>query len=162
MPLPDLPDYDWLFVVLVAQGCDQGLEGPRVTQPTQGPCRIDPFGNGPSVGVCGANADTIAARHLIRMIAAGAAAHSDHGRDVAHTLLMIAEDPNSDYTVKDEGKLKALAAHYGIETKGREIKEIAGDMAKAANFTLSKVKGAAFISIACSIAIASVVKVSYP
>jgi len=112
--------------------CGFGTLGLCCRHCSMGPCRIDPFGNGPSVGVCGANADTIAARHLIRMIAAGAAAHSDHGRDVAHTLLMIAEDPNSDYTVKDEGKLKALAAHYGIETKGREIKEIAGDMAKAA------------------------------
>jgi len=37
----------------------------------QGPCRIDPFGNGPDLGVCGANADTIVARNLIRGIAAG-------------------------------------------------------------------------------------------
>ncbi len=112
--------------------CGFGTLGLCCRHCSMGPCRIDPFGNGPSVGVCGATADTIAARHLIRMIAAGAAAHSDHGRDVAHTLLMIAEDPNSDYTVKDERKLKTLAAHYGIETKDREIKEIAGDMAKAA------------------------------
>jgi carbon-monoxide dehydrogenase catalytic subunit len=48
-----------------------------------GPCRIDPFGKGPQRGVCGADADTIVARNLARMIAAGAAAHSDHGRDVA-------------------------------------------------------------------------------
>ena len=58
---------------------------------TMGPCRIDPFGDGPSEGVCGATADIIAARNLIRMIAGGAAAHSDHGRDIAHTLLMAAE-----------------------------------------------------------------------
>ena len=69
---------------------------------SMGPCRIDPFGKGPQAGVCGANADTIAARNLIRMIAGGAAAHSDHGRDIAHTLLMVAENPNSDYEVKDE------------------------------------------------------------
>ncbi|MGC9083483.1 MAG: anaerobic carbon-monoxide dehydrogenase catalytic subunit, partial [Anaerolineae bacterium] len=50
-----------------------------------GPCRIDPFGEGPSRGVCGATADTMVARGLLRAIAAGAAAHSDHARDVAHT-----------------------------------------------------------------------------
>ena len=55
-----------------------------------GPCRIDPFSEEESRGVCGATADTIAARNLVRMIAGGASAHSDHGRDVAHTLLLAA------------------------------------------------------------------------
>ena len=99
---------------------------------SMGPCRIDPFGEGPQAGVCGANADTIAARNLVRMIAGGAAAHSDHGRDIAHTLLMVASDPNSDYTVKDEKKLKAVAKVYGIATKDRDIKEITKEVAKAA------------------------------
>lgn len=99
---------------------------------SMGPCRIDPFGQGPQVGVCGANADTIAARNLVRMIAGGAAAHSDHGRDIAYTLLMAAEDPKSDYTIKDEEKLKAVAQIYEVKTEGRKIKEIAGDVARAA------------------------------
>jgi len=99
---------------------------------SMGPCRIDPFGEGPQVGVCGANADTIAARNLARMIASGAAAHSDHGRDIAHTLLMAAEDPKSDYTIKDEEKLKAIAQIYEVKTDGRKIKEIAADVARAA------------------------------
>ena len=97
-----------------------------------GPCRIDPFGEGPQVGVCGANADTIAARNIARMIAGGSAAHSDHGRDIAHTLLMAAKDPNCDYKIKDEEKLKAIAAIYNIKTEGREINEIAKDVALAA------------------------------
>jgi len=79
---------------------------------SMGPCRIDPFGQGPQVGICGASADTIAARNLVRMIASGVAAHSDHGRDIAHTLLMAAEDPKSDYTIKDEEKLKFVAQIY--------------------------------------------------
>lgn len=99
---------------------------------SMGPCRIDPFGQGPQVGVCGANADTIAARNLVRMIAGGVAAHSDHGREIAHTLLMAAEDPKSDYTIKDEEKLKAVAQIYEVKTEGRKIKEIAGDVARAA------------------------------
>ena len=39
-----------------------------------GPCRIDPFVEGPQEGVCGASKDIIAARNLARMIAAGSAA----------------------------------------------------------------------------------------
>lgn len=99
---------------------------------TMGPCRIDPFGEGPQVGVCGANADTIAARNIARMIAAGASAHSDHGRDIAHTLLMVAKNPDSDYQIKNEKKLKAVADVYSIKTEGRDLKEIAGDVAHAA------------------------------
>ena len=97
-----------------------------------GPCRIDPFGDGPSEGVCGATVDIIAARNLARMIAAGAAAHSDHGRDVAHTLLMAAEDESCDYKVQDEQKLAALAAELGVETDGKSKGEIAKAVAEIA------------------------------
>ena len=98
-----------------------------------GPCRISlKEGKSPQVGACGANADTITARNLARMIAGGAAAHSDHGRDVAHTLLMAASDPNCDYKIKDEEKLKAVAAVYDIETDGRSTADIAKDLAHAA------------------------------
>jgi hypothetical protein len=98
-----------------------------------GPCRIDPFGEtGPKKGVCGATADTIVARGLVRMIAAGAAAHSDHGRDIAHTLLLTAQGKASGYEIKDEAKLHALAVEYGIATDGRAKEEIALDLAKAA------------------------------
>ena len=99
-----------------------------------GPCRIDPFSEDPEeqCGVCGATADTIAARNLVRMIASGAAAHSDHGRDVAHTLLMAAEDEAPDYEIKDEVKLHALAEEYGIATEGKGKKELAKAVAEKA------------------------------
>ncbi|MBN2325286.1 MAG: anaerobic carbon-monoxide dehydrogenase catalytic subunit [Spirochaetes bacterium] len=112
--------------------CGFGTLGICCKNCSMGPCRIDPFGDGPQEGICGANADTIAARNLVRMVAGGAAAHSDHGRDIAHTLLMAAENPESDYKVKDADKLKRVAAVYGIKTDGREIKEIAADVARAA------------------------------
>ena len=97
-----------------------------------GPCRIDPFGDGPQEGVCGANADTIAARNLVRMIASGASAHSDHGRDVAHTLLMAARGEAADFSIKDEVKLRALAAEYGVETAGKDTAKIAEEVATIA------------------------------
>jgi carbon-monoxide dehydrogenase catalytic subunit len=97
-----------------------------------GPCRIDPFGEGPQTGVCGADADTIAARNLVRMIAAGAAAHSDHGRDVAHTVLMTARGEAEGYDIKDEVKLKALAEEYGIDTAGKDKSKLAEEVAEKA------------------------------
>ena len=112
--------------------CGFGTLGLCCRHCSMGPCRIDPFGSGPKTGVCGATADTIAARHIVRMIAAGGAAHSDHGRDVTHTLLMIAENPDSDYSVKSPEKLKAVAEVYGIKADGKDMQELAGEVARAA------------------------------
>jgi carbon-monoxide dehydrogenase catalytic subunit len=112
--------------------CGFGTLGLCCRHCSMGPCRIDPFGSGPKTGVCGATADTIAARHIVRMIAAGGAAHSDHGRDVSHTLLMIAENPDSDYSVKSPEKLKAVAEVYGIKADGKDMRELAGEVARAA------------------------------
>jgi len=97
-----------------------------------GPCRIDPFGEGPQVGVCGANADTIVARNLARMIAAGTAAHSDHGRDISRTLIMAAEGKASAYAIKDSQKLRRLAEEWGIDTSSNDDKKIALEIGKAA------------------------------
>ena len=110
--------------------CGFGTLGICCRNCTMGPCRIDPFGQGPSEGICGATADVIAARNLARMIACGASAHSDHGRDVCHAMRVAAE--GGDYTIKDERKLGALAAEWGIDTKDRSSSEIARDLAAAA------------------------------
>jgi carbon-monoxide dehydrogenase catalytic subunit len=104
-----------------------------------GPCRIDPFGEGPQQGVCGADADTIAARNLARKIAVGASAHSDHGRDVALTLSMLSENHSHGkkgshthtYEILDIEKFKALAVEFGIDTnlpKDQIAKELANKM----------------------------------
>lgn len=97
-----------------------------------GPCRIDPFGEGPQEGVCGATKDTIAARNLVRMIAAGTAAHSDHGRDVAHTLIMAAKGQAYDYQLKSTEKLKRIATIYGIDTAGKSVEKIGEELGEAA------------------------------
>ncbi len=113
--------------------CGFGTLGLCCRNCAMGPCRIDPLGNGPKYGVCGADADTITARNIVRMIAAGAAAHSDHGRDIAHTVLMAARHPDGDYKIKDADKLKAVAEEvYGIETKGKDIHKLAEEVAIAA------------------------------
>ena len=72
----------------------------------QGPCRINPFGDEPNKGICGARNYTIVGRNLIRMIAGGAAANSDHGRHIAHAFLHMVEGHAPDYKIKDENKGK--------------------------------------------------------
>ncbi|MFC1594527.1 anaerobic carbon-monoxide dehydrogenase catalytic subunit [Candidatus Omnitrophota bacterium] len=96
-----------------------------------GPCRIDPFGEGADKGVCGATADTIAARNLLRHIAAGSACHNDHGREFVRTLQLIATGKTEYYDIKSEEKLRVLAGEYKIKTEGRSAKEIALDLANA-------------------------------
>lgn len=112
--------------------CGYGLLGICCRNCTMGPCRIDPFGNGPSRGVCGASADTIVARNLVRMIAGGAAAHSDHGRDIVEVLHLTAEGKTQGYQITDETKLKRVAQEYGLSIEGRTIEEIAKELAEKA------------------------------
>jgi len=98
-----------------------------------GPCRISPKEDGKKqAGICGATADTIAARHFGRMAAAGSSAHSDHGRGVAETFLAMAKGEIKDFTIKNEPKLLKLAMDFGIEIGDRDIEEIAVDVGERA------------------------------
>ncbi len=96
-----------------------------------GPCRIDPFGEGPQYGVCGADADIIVARNVARMIAAGSASHSDHGRDLVEVLHKIGTGNAQGYTIKDPVKLRRIAAEYGIVEDGQSDQEVARQLAEA-------------------------------
>jgi carbon-monoxide dehydrogenase catalytic subunit len=110
--------------------CRFGAEGFCCRICSMGPCRI--IAGKTERGVCGADVDTIAARNLVRMIAGGAAAHSDHGRDVAHALLLAAKDETSDYQIKDPIKLRQVAGFYGLDVGGRDDREIAVELAERA------------------------------
>ena len=94
-----------------------------------GPCRVDPFGDGPQKGVCGADADIIVARNLARMIVGGASAHSDHGRDILETLHLVGEGKTDVYRISAPDKLRALAAEYGVKTDEKSDQEIAAALA---------------------------------
>ena len=96
-----------------------------------GPCRVDPFGDGPQKGVCGATADTIVARNLGRAIAAGASSHGDHGRDILETFYATALGKTTGYRITDEEKLKRVAQEWGVKVDGRSTEEIARDLADA-------------------------------
>lgn len=90
--------------------CKFGEEGICCRICTMGPCRITK--KAPR-GICGCDADGIVARNYIRFTAGGAATHSDHGREIAHTLYCAEE--GGAYQVKDEAKLRSIAKRWGIE-----------------------------------------------
>jgi carbon-monoxide dehydrogenase catalytic subunit len=118
--------------------CPIGADGACCKHCAMGPCRI-PLAKGKEetpeehkkrVGVCGADAETIAARQFTRMIAAGSAAHSDHGRRVVEAFKLMAEGKTKDFEIKDEQKLLKLALDLGVEIGDRSNSEIALDIAK--------------------------------
>jgi carbon-monoxide dehydrogenase catalytic subunit len=106
--------------------CNIGGAGMCCKNCGMGPCRLTKDG---SVGICGATIDTIQARNLTRAIAAGAAAHSDHGRGMAMTLKATANGEAEGYYIRDVAKLRNIAALYDIPIEGRSPEEIANELA---------------------------------
>jgi len=120
--------------------CPIGSVGSCCKNCGMGPCRV-PLPKGKEEtpedklkrrGICGATAETIAARNFIRMVAGGAAAHSDHGRGVAELFLAVAKGEAPGYEIKDEQKLLQLALDWGIEIGDRSNNEIAIDIGEKA------------------------------
>jgi carbon-monoxide dehydrogenase catalytic subunit len=106
--------------------CNIGGAGMCCKQCGMGPCRLTKNGD---VGVCGATLDTIQARNLTRAIAAGGAAHSDHGRDMAFLLKATANGESEGYAIRDVAKLRMVASYYDIKVEGRAPEEIANELA---------------------------------
>ncbi|MCB8990422.1 MAG: anaerobic carbon-monoxide dehydrogenase catalytic subunit [Ardenticatenaceae bacterium] len=106
--------------------CNIGSAGMCCKICGMGPCRLTKDGQ---TGICGATIDTIQARNLIRAIAAGAAAHSDHGRDMAFILKAAANGEAEGYYIQDVAKLRTVAAAYDIPIDGRAPEEIANELA---------------------------------
>jgi carbon-monoxide dehydrogenase catalytic subunit len=129
--------------------CPIGAVGSCCKHCGMGPCRV-PLPRGKEEtpedklkrrGVCGATAETIAARNFIRMIAGGASAHSDHGRGVAELFLAMAKGEAPGYEIKDEQKLLQLALDWGVKIGDRSNNEIAIDIGNMALTEFGKQEG---------------------
>ena len=110
------------------KACAIGASGICCKNCSMGPCRLTPpkkEGDPEKRGICGATPEVVAARNFVRMIAAGTAAHSDHGRAVAHTLILAAKGEAEGYQIKDRIKLLEVAADLGIKVEDRPVEEIA-------------------------------------
>lgn len=103
--------------------CLFGSSGTCCKNCNMGPCQIID-GVESMIGVCGATADTVAARNFARTIAAGTAAHTDHAREMVRGFIATAKG-ETPHEIKDVQKLHALAEIFGIVTEGRDKNEIA-------------------------------------
>jgi carbon-monoxide dehydrogenase catalytic subunit len=106
--------------------CQFGAQGVCCRLCAQGPCRITK--KAPR-GVCGATAETVVARNFCRMIAAGSAAHNDHGRNVANLFRKVAKQEISGYEIKDRGKLYELALDLGVDLTDKDDHQVALEVA---------------------------------
>ncbi len=122
----------WDRFELIQPQCKFGQLGICCTSCHMGPCRISPSGETQQTGVCGATKDTIVARNLLKRIACGASAHSDHGREVAYTLLLAAKGKAHDYGITDREKLHSIAKIYGISVEEKSIEKVAEEVARTA------------------------------
>ena len=106
--------------------CKFGTDGVCCRLCHMGPCRITPKAH---LGICGADADTITARNLLREIAAGTAAHSDHGRMLVRTLKSVSQGKAGEYKIVDPIRLHEAARYFDIPTEGKDDLVIAGELA---------------------------------
>ena len=104
--------------------CKFGEQGVCCRICSMGPCRITP--KAPR-GICGCDVHGIVARNYLKFTAGGSATHSDHGREICHTLYCA--KPEGPYKVKDPEKLIRIAKEWGVETEGKDIYDLAHEMA---------------------------------
>ena len=110
--------------------CPIGESGACCRVCHMGPCRlIGKNAEEEARGVCGATLSTVVSRNFLRMIAAGTAAHSDHARDMAMTLLAVANGEAKDFKITDVKKLYKVADILEIEFEGRPVNDVAKDVA---------------------------------
>jgi carbon-monoxide dehydrogenase catalytic subunit len=123
------------------KACPIGAQSACCKHCSMGPCRLnakDPYGK---VGVCGATIDTIMARNFARMVASGAAAHTDHGMSMLDVFREVVNGNIKDYTIKDPIKLEEVAKEIGIDVEDRDITDIAKDLYKELERTYVQVEG---------------------
>ena len=105
--------------------CGFGESGTCCRICSMGPCRITK--KAPR-GICGCDVHGIVGRNYLRFTAGGSATHSDHGREIMHTLHQTKEGGN--YQIKDPEKLIRIAKEWGVETEGKDIYDLAHEMAE--------------------------------
>ena len=123
------------------KACPIGADSACCKHCAMGPCRLNAKDHYGRVGVCGADTDTIQSRNFARMVASGAAAHTDHGMTMLDVFREVVEGKLTDYTIKDEKKLIEVAQSVDIEVEGREIIDIARDLYEELEKTYTQVEG---------------------
>jgi len=114
--------------------CSFGLAGVCCKICNMGPCKVTP--KSPR-GVCGADADLIVARNLLRSAAAGVAQHGAHAREVLLSLKFVAEG-RLKLPLLGEKRIRSACQAFGITTRGQSTQRLAGKLADVLLADLSR------------------------
>jgi len=123
------------------KACPIGEQSACCKHCSMGPCRMNVNSPYDRVGVCGATIDTIVARNFGRMVAAGTAAHTDHGMAMLELFRDVINGKVTDFSIKDPIKLFEIAGSLDIVTEGRELKDVAMDLYHELERTYTQVDG---------------------
>lgn len=91
--------------------CGFGIQGVCCQLCSHGPCRIT---RKTQVAICGATADTIVARNLVRLAVHGAAAYTHHLEELAKTIKATVAG-KTPFRIGDEAKLREIAGVVGLD-----------------------------------------------
>ena len=123
--------------------CTFGIAGVCCKICFMGPCRITE--KAPR-GICGADADLIVARNMARAAAGGLTQHGAHARELL-IALKKAITGEYDHPIVGTRKLYEVANAFNIPTEGRELKEIANDIADILIEDLSRAMPGEYLTI---------------
>ena len=123
------------------KACPIGAQSACCKHCSMGPCRMNVSSPYDRIGVCGATVDTIVARNFGRMVAAGAAAHTDHGMAMLELFRDVVNGKVLDLKIQDPLKLYEVAKSLDVPVEGRELKEIALDLYHELERTYTQVEG---------------------
>lgn len=105
--------------------CGFGMSGVCCRVCNMGPCKIT---EGRPRGTCGADADVIVARNILRWLAGAVASHGARGREVILALKAAAEG-RLDQPIRGVDKLKAVAKAFGLDLAEKSTQALAGEVA---------------------------------
>ncbi|HJO95387.1 MAG TPA: anaerobic carbon-monoxide dehydrogenase catalytic subunit [Victivallales bacterium] len=120
--------------------CSFGIAGTCCKICFMGPCKITP--KSPK-GVCGADADLIVARNVLRSLAAGVAAHGVHGREVVMALRKAAEG-ELNLPIVGDSVLNLCVEKFGINPEGKSKKELVLEVTDILLDDMSRTKDGTF------------------
>jgi carbon-monoxide dehydrogenase catalytic subunit len=123
------------------KACPIGEQSACCKNCSMGPCRMNINSPYDRVGVCGATVDTIVARNFGRMVAAGTAAHTDHGMAMLELFRDVINGKVTDFKIQDPLKLLEIARSLDIITEGRELNDVAMDLYHELERTYTQVDG---------------------
>jgi carbon-monoxide dehydrogenase catalytic subunit len=110
--------------------CPTGATGACCKICHMGPCRfLQSTEERVERGICGVTLPTVVARNFLRMAASGTAAHTDLARDMAFTLLGVANGEIKGFKITDVKKLLKIAQILEIEFEGKDLNDVARNVA---------------------------------